>query len=296
MELISRGVNSPSITELRYSFRDCCVAVSELKPTGKSRATLFFLHGRYGQTETWRPITQKLAREYRCVLVDLPGFGRSFTATGKGVSFDENLSLVIHLLERLSTEDELVILVGHDFGGALAQASVSLFPRPVEALILINSCCLTRDASCWATGFIAWKARWRLRRLLRSARQIELDFQEGLTIPWRVKAGRAPLIEAFRALECSWPSQELRKSWLNKLQEQGQPALLLWGKHDEINPPDIAAEMMKLLPDSYFFQNEDCGHWPYLESPDWVTSKIQEFIFRISLYRPGLRAQRSLSR
>ena len=44
-----------------------------LNPAGN--VTVVFLHGFMGSGEDWRPITQGLPAEYRCVLLDLPGHG-----------------------------------------------------------------------------------------------------------------------------------------------------------------------------------------------------------------------------
>jgi hypothetical protein len=40
--------------------------------------------------------------------------------------------------------------------------------------------------------------------------------------------------------------------------------------------------MMRDLPEVYFFENAIAGHWPNLEDPEWVSSKILEFTFRLS--------------
>ena len=36
-----------------------------------------------------------------------------------------------------------------------------------------------------------------------------------------------------------------------------------------------------MLPDIQIFVHELASHWPHLEQPDWVLSKMREFLFQI---------------
>ena len=45
------------------------------------------------------------------------------------------------------------------------------------------------------------------------------------------------------------------------------PVCLIWGRNDQITPPDVAVEFEKLLPDAQLFWIEKCGHAPMMERP-----------------------------
>jgi len=45
------------------------------------------------------------------------------------------------------------------------------------------------------------------------------------------------------------------------------PTCLIWGKQDNITPPEVAEEFKRLLPDSELHWIDQCGHAPMMEQP-----------------------------
>lgn len=60
------------------------------------------------------------------------------------------------------------------------------------------------------------------------------------------------------------------------------PVCLIWGKQDNVTPPDVASEMHKNLPDSDLFWLDKCGHAAMMEVPkefneslyNWLKTKV----------------------
>ncbi len=46
------------------------------------------------------------------------------------------------------------------------------------------------------------------------------------------------------------------------------PTCIIWGKQDNVTPPEVAVEMDKLIPDSDLFWIDKCGHAAMMEKPD----------------------------
>ncbi len=46
------------------------------------------------------------------------------------------------------------------------------------------------------------------------------------------------------------------------------PTCIIWGKQDNVTPPDVAEAMDKLIPDSQLFWIDKCGHAAMMEKPD----------------------------
>ena len=46
------------------------------------------------------------------------------------------------------------------------------------------------------------------------------------------------------------------------------PACVIWGKNDNVTPPEVAVDFQKLLPDADLFWLDECGHAPMMEHPD----------------------------
>lgn len=291
-----------SYTKHWFSFKDCCIAVTECGPLSSEaseRPILFFLHGRFGQAEMWQRLTSELAPHFRCIAIDFPGFGDSYSSESRPFSLFEHSGLVQELIKRFTRENEKGILVGHDVGGGVAQLCTIKLPERVKALVLLNSAGLTRDLESLNTRFHGWFIRKRLNRMFNESSPLSSQDREALLSPWTVYSSRDTLLRAFRALDESWPWHYEKQVWKSALQGLAQPVLLLWGKKDTMNPPDLAAELMQRLPEAYFYLNEHCGHWPSLEQPEWVLLKMKEFLFKAEIALPSIQvkpAQKSLSR
>lgn len=60
------------------------------------------------------------------------------------------------------------------------------------------------------------------------------------------------------------------------------PTCIIWGKQDNVTPPDVAIEMNRLIPDSDLFWIDECGHAAMMEKPSefneillhWLQNKI----------------------
>src|SRR5206468_481209 len=123
--------------------------------------------------------------------------------------------------------------------------------------------------------------RWMLARLLDGSEKLEERTKLDLKTQLCTKSSRKGLLRALRGLQTSWPSSENRRSWLSSIQKIPHPSLILWGVRDELNSVEIGLSLTRTLQDSSFFQNENCGHWPTLEDPGWVVTKIRHFLFQI---------------
>ena len=56
------------------------------------------------------------------------------------------------------------------------------------------------------------------------------------------------------------------------------PALLIWGKNDNITPPFVAEEFHKLLPNSELHFIDKCGHAPMMEVPEEFNKILFNFL------------------
>lgn len=53
-----------------------------------------------------------------------------------------------------------------------------------------------------------------------------------------------------------------------ELHKISAPTCLIWGKQDNVTPPDVAVEMNRLIPDSALFWIDQCGHAAMMEKPE----------------------------
>lgn len=62
-----------------------------------------------------------------------------------------------------------------------------------------------------------------------------------------------------------------------------QPACLIWGKQDNVTPPEVAEEFHRLLPHSELHWIDQCGHAPMMEHPETFITILEKWISKFHL-------------
>jgi pimeloyl-ACP methyl ester carboxylesterase len=89
---------------------------------GSTGPLVVLLHWLGGSSRSWAAVSQGLAhRGFRCVAIDLPGFGRE--SLNPGTSVSEMVSQIVATIRTLrrTSHDEPWLLAGHSMGGELAK-------------------------------------------------------------------------------------------------------------------------------------------------------------------------------
>ncbi len=60
----------------------------------------------------------------------------------------------------------------------------------------------------------------------------------------------------------------IKHNMLNDLPKIKVPVCLIWGKQDNVTPPEVAEDMHKFLPNSDLYWIDKCGHAAMMEKPD----------------------------
>ncbi len=100
---------------------------------GDSENVLLFIHGLGSYLKAWNRNIPELKKYFRCIAIDLPGYGKSDKKIHSGeVNFyTEILNLFIQKLNL-----KKVTLCGHSMGGQISLSFVINFPDKIEKLIL----------------------------------------------------------------------------------------------------------------------------------------------------------------
>lgn len=115
------------------SVLDSHIAYTE---SGHGSVPVVFLHGNPASSHTWRDVVPHIAPLTRTVAPDLIGMGDS----GKpdiGYRFADHADYIEAFLDTLDAEQ--MILVGHDWGGALAMHYAARHPGRVKGLVLVET-------------------------------------------------------------------------------------------------------------------------------------------------------------
>ena len=98
---------------------------------------LFMLHGNPTWSFLYRKLIRALAPRFRCVAIDLPGFGLSRAPAGYRYTPEAHRDVVVAVLDALDLRD--ATLVAHDWGGPIGLAAALRRPQRLTAYVLGNT-------------------------------------------------------------------------------------------------------------------------------------------------------------
>ena len=275
------------MSEAWYIYRNSCFVTVE-SPGAPNvnigvQGNVLFLHGRYGSCDVWDGVLTAYETPLESSCIEFPGFGRSFTMDGRALSVPELVELTVQYVQ---SQEKEIILVGHDLGGAIAQMAAlkleEVDPSLVGGLVLLNSCSLAsfphpKISLDLIMELWRWPERRRtgqtkLKQLLNTSRSMLKEAECKLIAPMR---------STVQAVSETWPDPAEQTQLHQAMRKFDKPVLLLWGGRDELNPPHHAHELMLTYPDVELFQHDQAGHWPLVEHPEWVATKLKEFFFKL---------------
>ena len=101
---------------------------------GKGKKVLIFVHGLSSNSDAWYRNIEELKKDFTCIAIDLPGYGRSFKNADEFTAtyFADILN---EFAEKLKLKK--FTLVGHSMGGQASIKFASKYPEKLDKLILI---------------------------------------------------------------------------------------------------------------------------------------------------------------
>jgi pimeloyl-ACP methyl ester carboxylesterase len=294
----------PGVEHRLTSFDGTELAVNVVGPD--RGPTLVFIHGFSLDMTVWHYQWKRFARDYRCVLYDVRGHGRSAPAVGR----DYELDALGHDLEAVLDEfapSGPVVLVGHSMGGmgiiALADRYQHEFGKRVQGVVLANTAAADVIKEVLG-GLGARVGRFLIpapRRLLNGTSRIAYRVRDralnrspdlaflavritnfGAGAPPSAVdhiariAGQAP-VEVWTDLVRSLAEMDLAHA----LQHITVPTLILVGDVDRLTPPSSALAMKERLPDARMVVLEQAGHCAMLERPDQFNEVVEGFLAEV---------------
>lgn len=103
----------------------------------KSKPLIIFIHGFPDYWYSWREQMKALSSDYYCVAIDQRGYNLSDKPSGVD-QYDMRLLIgdVVAVIKHFGREK--AIIVGHDWGGAVAWSIATMAPQFVDKLIVLN--------------------------------------------------------------------------------------------------------------------------------------------------------------
>lgn len=236
----------------------------------EGKETVVLVHG-LGKpaARDWSRVIPALARHYRVVALDLPGFGQS--DSGNHHYTPDNFARVLDAVLEKRVQRPFA-LVGHSMGGAVALAYAEAYPDRVSRLVLVATAGVLHRSV-----YTEFLARGAMQRAV------------GLDSPWF-----DPVMRAIRTRVENWPAggelaierADVRQRFLGgdpsaisaftmtghdfsrALRAIRVPTLVIWGAEDPIAPLRTGQALASAIAGARLVVLEGAGHAPQLEIPD----------------------------
>jgi pimeloyl-ACP methyl ester carboxylesterase len=226
---------------------------------GVGDTTIVLLHGLSGSGRWWARNAEGLASEFRVLVPDLIGFGRSRPV--RALPTIDEIALLV--LEWLRTMDATrVHLVGHSMGGQISVHLAAHAPEMIERLVLVDSAGIPRRFTPAALVRFAVEAGpiWRWG----DPSFVPVIVRDALT------AGPRVILRSIYNIV----SDDVR----DLLPALDLPTLIVWGERDTLVPLADAWEFRRLLPRSQLAILRAAGHNPMIDRPADFNRLITRFL------------------
>ncbi len=165
-----------------------------------------------------------------------------------------------------------VILLGNSLGGHIGLLCTKLYPEKVKALIITGSSGLYERAMGES-----YPKRGDRDYIQKKAENVFYDpavaTKEIVDEVYATVNDRNKLIRTL-----SIAKSAIRHNMSKDLPEMNTPTCIIWGKQDNVTPPEVAKEFHELLPDSDLFWIDKCGHAAMMEHPDTFNELLNAWL------------------
>ncbi|MFB9120560.1 alpha/beta fold hydrolase [Bergeyella porcorum] len=210
------------------------------------------------------------SKGYKVYFPELPIYDLSVLNT--------NLTSLAKFVARFIEEEvgEPAIVVGNSMGGHIGLILTLSRPELVTHLVLTGS------SGLYERSFGDSFPRKNDREYIKKKAQ-EVFFDPNVATEELVDEVFSIVNDRGKGIKTVMLARSAIKHNMQKeLHKIKAPTCIIWGKQDNVTPPEVAVEMDRLIPDSELFWIDECGHAAMMEKPDefndilhrWLETKL----------------------
>ncbi|MFF2697014.1 alpha/beta fold hydrolase [Streptomyces cyaneofuscatus] len=232
----------------------------------------------------------ELAKEYRVIVPDLPGYGRSTKGVDGSDPFGHLADGIRGLLDELGLEK--AHLVGNSYGGACALRLALDTPDRVDRMVLMGPGGIGTTRSLPTPGLNSLlnyytgdgPSRQKLEKFIRNYLVFNAADVPDAAIDERYRASIDPEVIASpplrrpsgpNALRTVWKMDFTRDARLSRLPV---PTLVLWGAQDRVNRPSGGPMLAERMPNCDLYMAANTGHWVQFERAELFNRLCADFL------------------
>jgi 4,5:9,10-diseco-3-hydroxy-5,9,17-trioxoandrosta-1(10),2-diene-4-oate hydrolase len=237
-----------------------------------------------------------LAQQFRVIVPDLPGYGRS----AKGVDQSDPFGYLADRMRGLLDELGLTTahLVGNSYGGAAALRLALDTPHRVDKLVVMGPGGIGTTRAAPTAGLKSLlsyyggdgPSRDKLEAFIRKYLVYDGASVPDELIDLRYAASIDPAVVANPPLRRPSGPMALRTLWRMdltrdiRLKHLQTPTLVLWGRDDKVNRPSGGPMLMNLMPNAELLMTSHTGHWMQWERADLFNRLVSDFLSTPSVF------------
>lgn len=290
-------LGSKEYDDFDYGFATKKVQVRNLQVAmideGQSDQVLVLIHGLGSYAKGWTRNIPELAKHYRVIAVDLPGYGKS----DKGF-YPYTLPFYAQALTELldALKIDKATFVGHSMGGQIAMVTSLLYPERVDKLVLVSPAGFEK----FTDGEGAWMKKAMSPEFVHDTaiRNIDTNLKANFyklppeaefMITERIQMRGAKDFDAYCYAVSKNVAAMIDYPMWDKLTRVKHETLIFFGDKDNLIPNSalhggsteaIAQIGASQIPHNKLIMVPDCGHFVQFERPDVVNPAIVEFVGR----------------
>jgi len=255
---------------------------------------MLMLHGFPEFWYSWRHQIPEFAQDFKVVALDLRGYNDSDKPTEQSAYvMNEFIKDVEGIIKVLGYQK--CVLVGHDWGGAIAWNFAYTHPEMLERLIILNMPHPAKFAQGLRTleqllrsyYIFIFQLPWIPELLLQSLdyQVIETAFKDtavnksaftkaDIDAYKNAAAKRGALTGMLNYYRNIFQQRILNQNW-GILQV---PTLMIWGENDTALGKELTYDTVAYIRDFQIKYIPNCGHWVQEEQPQLVNQYMREFL------------------
>jgi pimeloyl-ACP methyl ester carboxylesterase len=242
---------------------DQTVTVNEMRmyyETHGEGEPLVLLHGFGGSGQVWEPFISELSKQYRVIVPDLRGHGRSTNPTWQ-FTHRQSARDILTLMDNLGIVKFRAM--GISTGGMTLIHAATQQPSRLEAIVLIG-----------ATIYFPEQAREIMRRSTVESLTPD-DYERGRRLHKQGDEQIRMLRQQFHDFKDSYDDMNFTGPYLSTITAR---TLIVHGDRDEFFPVAIPVEMYRSIPGSALWIIPNGGHVPIHDPKVPFVSTALEFL------------------
>jgi pimeloyl-ACP methyl ester carboxylesterase len=258
---------------------------------GSGAETIIFIHGLGNYLPAWKNNVEALKSRYRCIAIDLPGYGKS--SRGRyPFTMEFYADVVVQLMDHLQLPT--AVIAGHSMGGQIAMTAALKYPARVKKLVLVSAA----GFESFTEGEKQWFREIAVPELTKNAtpQQIRANVVQTFynmpadaefMVTDRIATRKAKGLDGYAYTVAQSIKAMVNQPVIDLVDRIKQPALIIYGENDNLIPNPflhagrtrgIAEIGYAAIKNSTLLMIPECGHFAQYEHPLEVNNAIQQFL------------------